>query len=80
MVKVRMRTLMAGPGRTVQPGEEVSFDDATAQVLVAAGAAVLVDKPVQPVPEVKEREAAVVEPEEQAVQPRPKGKKRRRKS
>ena len=63
MIKVRMKTIYAGPEGTCQPGKEIDLDKEEAQSLVKGGYAEYAtkEKPVA-------RETAVVEPPENTAE------------
>lgn len=71
-MKVKMKTLAAGPEGLYQPGQEVDLPAAQAKALIAGGYAeevVLADVEQQQ-KEPAERETAAVEPPEKAVVPK----------
>ncbi len=65
-MKVKLKTLMAGPEGVFQPGSVIDLAMDEADSLVAAGYAELVDRPV---------ETAAFEPGNQAVRPMPRPRK-----
>lgn len=77
-MKIKMRTILAGPGGVAQPGQIIDRPEEEAKQLVERGYAVYVTPPRPKVGEesiTKEPEAAVVEQAEAAVMPRAKGRK-----
>jgi hypothetical protein len=65
-MKVKLKTLMAGPEGVFQPGSVIDIDMDEADSLVAAGYAEPVDRPV---------EIASFEPGNQAIRPMPRPRK-----
>ena len=65
-MKVRMRTLMAGPQGVFPPGSIVELDADDAEVLVSAGYAERLERAV---------ETAAIEPGIRAVRPAPRPRK-----
>jgi hypothetical protein len=83
-MKVRMKTISAGPDGTVQAGEVVELPAKLARVLIDEGFAEAVET-LSPGPSPKGRgesevEAAVVEAEETATKPKAKPRRGRKKS
>lgn len=63
-MKIRLRTLLAGPAGCIAPGAEVDWPDAEAQALIQSGyAEVIASSPVTP----SLLETATAEPPETAV-------------
>ena len=58
-MKVKLKTIMAGPGGGCDPGSEIDVDKKTADALIDGGFAQAI-----------EPEAAVIAPQEKAVKPR----------
>lgn len=69
-MKIRMKTLAAGPDGILSPGQEVDLPADKARALIEGGYAEAVSKV---------RETAAVEPPEQAVTPKKVRKRRRSK-
>jgi hypothetical protein len=65
-MKVRLKTLMAGPDGVFGPGSVVDIDIDQAEVLVSAGYAECLERPV---------ETAALEPGTRAVKPVPRPRK-----
>ena len=61
MAKIKMRTILAGPAFSADPGQTVDCDEQTAAALVAGGYADRLDAPRAP--------AAILPPVEVAIQP-----------
>lgn len=72
-MKVRMKTLSAGPSGVRTPGQVVDVDSAGARALVAGGYAEYVELQHEAEPV----ETATVSPPEQAVRVRPKKARRK---
>ena len=71
-MKIRMRTIYAGPTGTASPGQVVELADPAAKALIAGGFAVAVDAPAVP-ERVAPIETATAEPvAETAVTVKPK--------
>lgn len=71
-MKVRMRTLLAGPAVTLHPGQVADLDTATAKALIEGGYAESVQRAVAPI-----ENASVTQPETADVKfPAKKGKRR----
>jgi hypothetical protein len=65
-MKVRLKTLMAGPDGMFQPGSVIDLEGNEAQSLVSAGYAEPIERPV---------ETAAFEPGNRAVRPIPRPRK-----
>jgi hypothetical protein len=66
MRKIKLKTIMAGPGGCFDPGQIISVEDDLAYSLIAGGYAEYVDQAEQ------KYETAAIEPQEKAVLPRKK--------
>lgn len=71
-MRIRMTKTAAGPDGVKMAGKVYDVPVREAQTLVAAGAAVYLEKPPQPEPVM---ETASIQPEEAAVRPRPQPKR-----
>jgi hypothetical protein len=67
-MKVRLKTLMAGPEGVFQPGSVVDLDAEQAEALVSSGYAERLERPV---------ETAAIEPSELEMRPAPRPRKAR---
>jgi len=65
-MRIRLKTLMPGPEGVFQPGSVIDIDPDEAGVLVTAGYAELLERPV---------ETAAFEPGSRAVRPMPRPRK-----
>ncbi len=65
-MRIRLKTLMAGPEGVFQPGSVIDIDPDEAGPLVSAGCAELIERPV---------ETAAFEPANRAVRPMPRPRK-----
>jgi hypothetical protein len=74
-MKIRLKTLMAGPGGVVRPGEVVDLPGDQARELIAGGFAELAEKPKPEPPPIKTATAEA--PERAVTRPRGKPKKKR---
>ena len=71
MYKVKMKTLMMGPNIRVMPGEIIDVDDDMGRHLVKSGSAEL----IKIIPE--EIETTIIQPIENAMLPKSRGRKPR---
>lgn len=79
-MKIRMKTLAAGPEGVLQPGQEVDVDDALAKEWIARGYAEEVETGLAEEASEAVRETAAVEPPEQAVTPKKTTRQRKKRS
>jgi hypothetical protein len=74
-MKIRMKTLEAGPGGVFQVGSVRDMDEKAAKARVDGGYAEYVSAPVRE--EAQAPEAAVIAPPERAVMPKPRPRAKR---